>query len=141
MAPNAHWDETNLKDYISTASNAAFFLVMLTAEGPEAWTIISQSRDNIMESVEKAIDTWHIDKCRGQVYRYGTLKEKTCSTECLLTLFKMNRKRVAVPWYCHPFPAGFPSSIVTFSYCHPFSVLVTTGNVNLQIARPVIVAR
>ena len=54
---------------IDVSSHAAAFLVLLAADGPDAWTVETPSRDTVLEEVESTIDQWELDASRGVKFR------------------------------------------------------------------------
>ena len=54
---------------IDVSSHAAAYLVLLAADGPEAWTIEDPSREAVLQDVEATIDRWQLDASRGVKFR------------------------------------------------------------------------
>ena len=60
---------------IDVSSHAAAYLVLLAADGPEAWTVEDPTREAVLKDVETTIDRWQLDASRGVKFRYI---RKTC---------------------------------------------------------------
>ena len=54
---------------IDVSSHAAAFLVLLAADGPEAWTVENPSRGDVLGEVEATIDQWQLETSRGVKFR------------------------------------------------------------------------
>lgn len=54
---------------IDVSSHAAAFLILLAADGPEAWTVDDPAREEILKDVERTIDLWKLDTSRGVKFR------------------------------------------------------------------------
>jgi Zyg-11 protein homolog len=56
-------------DGIEVSYNAAGVLAHIAFDGPEAWTIMSPSRDEVLDMMFVAIDRWHLNTERNINYR------------------------------------------------------------------------
>lgn len=55
---------------IDVSSHAAAYLILLAADGPEAWTVKEPTREEVLKGVEETIDRWQLDASRGVKFRY-----------------------------------------------------------------------
>lgn len=56
-------------DGIEVSYNAAGVLAHIASDGAEAWTIVSPSRDQVLDKMFQAIERWNLDTERNINYR------------------------------------------------------------------------